>query len=305
MLRIKIKQEQIASHQSDLPRYSIATLVTMISRSVICRNISSSIGGAAVQSLEKSFSGISGTAVVCPQKVTASKGIVLLFGWASSTVKSVMRYGKVYSEMGVPSVCAATPFSDMWFKPRGDMKAKQVLDTLSDSIDDKCPLILHFFSGAVFTYLPPLVELLSAQKYSKFQLSGIVLDSAPVSYRCRTGVASAKLLKQQGVYDRLSYYSFAAVNVSFAVLTGQRRRKNMRSALDHPIVKVPQLYLYSNADTVALKEDVEGEMERQACRGVDVSSHRWSDSAHVRHLANDPHQYASQVQNFLNKLSFM
>lgn len=283
----------------------------MISRSVVSRCprrcLSSVCSGTAVQSLEKRISGSSGVCFVSPKVTTVnstSKGIVLLFGWASSTVKSVMKYGRVYSEIGVPSVCTATPISVMWLKSSGDIRTKKVLDALNDSIEDFCPLIIHFFSGAVFTYLPALVELLSTQKYNKLQLSGIVFDSAPTSYSFRTGVAAAKLIKQQGGCNSLTYCAFTAVNVSANALTGWKRRRNMRSALDHPIVKVPQLYLYSNADTVTLKEEVEGEMLRQSSRGVDVSSHRWSDSGHVRHLANYPDQYSFQVQSFLNKVSF-
>jgi len=207
----------------------------------------------------------------------------------------------MYSEIGVPSVCSATPLSDMWFESRGDIRAEIMLDTLNDSIENTCPLIIHFFSGAVFTYLPPLVKLLSTGKYSKIQLSGIIFDSAPTSYSHKTAVTAPKLIKQ---HSRLAYYTCTAMNVSANALTGWKRRRKMRAALDHPIVKVPQLYLYSNVDTVTPKEEVEEEMERQASRGVDISSHQWNDSEHVRHLANHPDQYISQVQNFLNKVSF-
>ena len=40
------------------------------------------------------------------------------------------------------------------------------------------------------------------------------------------------------------------MNVSINTLSGRRRRRIVCSALDYPIEKVHQLYLYSAADTV-------------------------------------------------------
>jgi len=143
-----------------------------------------------------------------------------------------------------------------------------------------------FLLRSCFYISPALIKLLSTGKYRKIQLSGIVFDSAPTSYSHKSGVAAAKLIKQ---HSHLAYYTCTAMNVGANALTGWKRHRKMRATLDHLIVKIPQLidirgtyrasniyaqvYLYSNTNTVTLKEEVEEEMDRQASRGVDINSH--------------------------------
>lgn len=63
----------------------------------------------------------------------------------------------------------------------------------------------------------------------------------------------------------------------------------------------PQLYLYSSADGLIPSDHVETFMAQQAQRGVDVSSHRWDDSAHCEHLRVHPQQYRQLVSSFVQR----
>jgi len=244
-----------------------------------------------------------GTRVICPE-VVKSKVVVILLGWAASRVKSLERFAGIYSRIGIPVVCAAPPLPEIWFESLGNVKAKKLLDPFNKSLDAQCSVVLHLFSGAGFTFLPTIIEELR-QPNSKLQLSGLVFDSGPALFSLRSGLAAAKLMHQQGGYSRLAYYSSCVGGVVVNAIVGRKRRSSMRAVLDNPAIRVPQLYLYSAVDTVALVHEVEREMELQASRGVDVSSHKWSDTVHVRHFREYPEEYTTQVHNFLNKLSFI
>jgi len=272
----------------------------MLSR-VFCRRVSS-IRIENIQSLGTHLANLQDTRVVCPE-VVKSRGIVILLGWAVSRVKSLERFADIYAGIGVPVVCSAPSLPEIWFESRGNVKAKKLLDPLNGFVDEQCSIVLHLFSGAGFTFLPTIIEELR-QRSSKLQLSGLVFDSGPVWFSLRSGVAAAKLMHQQGGYSRLAYYSSCAGGVVVNAVMGRKRRSSMRTVLDNPAIRVPQLYLYSTVDTVALVDEVEREMALQASRGVDVSSHKWSDTVHVRHFREHPEEYTTQVHNFLNKLSF-
>jgi len=267
---------------------------------VFCRRVSL-ITRENILSAEKHLAKLRGTRLVCPDEVK-SEGIVILLGWAASRVKSLERYADIYSRIGVPVVCSAPSLAEVWFETFGNVKAKKLLCPLNKSLDKQCPVVLHLFSGAGFTFLPTIIEELK-QSNSKLQLSGLVFDSGPAEFSLRSGMAAAKLMHQQGGYSRLAYYSSCAGGVVVNAVVGGKRRSSMRAVLDNPAVRVPQLYLYSAVDTVALVDEVEREMQLQVSRGVDVSSHRWSDTTHVRHFREHPEEYTTQIHNFLNKLS--
>ena len=66
-------------------------------------------------------------------------------------------------------------------------------------------------------------------------------------------------------------------------------------------MKIPQLYLYSEADSVALVDDVEKTIAEQMKLGRAVEKFKWKDSGHVKHLLQYHKDYYSTVVSFLNK----
>jgi len=275
--------------------YSRVSLEIRRKVSGLCRN--------DVSNLEKFLSNISNCQVVTPHSLH-SKGIVLLMGWAGSRVKSVVRYADIYSKLGVPSVCASLTIAELWSASYANAKTKKILRGVNECMEEGCGVILHLFSGAASTFLHTVVEE-AANKESKFRLSGIVFDSGPGIFNSRSGLAGARLMKQQGVYGPLTYYAACSAGIMVNAVVGRKVRKRMRTALDHRVVQVPQLYLYSSIDNVTLMDDVEEEIRTQVSRGVDVSSHRWSDSEHVKHFVQYPDEYALQINKFLHKLHFV
>lgn len=267
--------------------------------SVIRRRYSLNV--SQVANLEKLLRKTSNCTVVSPD-LLRSDGIVLVLGWTASRIRSIVRYANIYSELGLPCVCAAPSLAEVWSASFGNAKAQKILRGVNESVEEGCGLILHLFSGAGFTFLPTIVKEVTS-KNSKFHLSGIVFDSGPVPFNQRAGLAAARLMKEQGGYGTLSYYTSCSVGIAVNAIVGRVRRRSMRAVLDHPLLhQVPQLYLYSSSDSVALVDEVEDEMRLQVSRGADVSSHRWNDSEHVKHFVEHPEEYTWQISNFVQKL---
>lgn len=262
------------------------------------------ISRSNVVKLEQLLNNVPNCKVVSPPSLK-SKGIVLLLGWAASRIKSIARYASIYSELGIPSVCAAPTLSEVWLASYGNAKAKKILGAVKETSEERCEITLHLFSGAGFAFLPTIVEEVTNVD-SKLHLSGIVFDSGPVPFRQRAGLAAANLMRQQGGYGPLAYYAACTGGIMVNAVLGRARRNSMRAVLDHPVLHhVPQLYLYSSSDSVALVDDVEDEMRLQASRGVDVSGHRWNDSEHLKHFIKYPDEYTLEVTKFMHKLCFV
>ena len=189
----------------------------------------------------------------------------------------------------------------MWFASHGSAKAKKVLKSVEENSEEGSGVVFHLFSGTNTTFLPTFVRHLT-NKDSKQHLSGVIFDSGPVSFNIGPGLAAAKLMRQQGGFGPLTYYASCTAGVMVSVAVGRTRRKSMRATLDHPVMlQIPQLYLYSSSDSAVSAEDIEDEIKLQVNRGVDVSSHRWHGSEHVRHFLEYPEEYKSQVNKFMRK----
>ena len=244
------------------------------------------------------------TKVVNPTTLR-SKGVVVLLGWTSSRIKSVLKYANIYKELGVPAICAAPSIPEVWFSSYGSTKAKKLLKSAEENSEERSGVVLHLFSGASTTFLPTFIKDLTS-KDGKLRLSGVIFDSGPVSFSVRPGLAAAKLMRQQGGFGPLAYYATCTTGIMVSSVVGRTRRKSMREMFDHlAMLQIPQLYLYSSSDSVALREDIEDEIRLQVSRGVDVSSHCWHATEHVRHFLEYPEEYTSQINQFMHKLHFI
>ena len=235
-------------------------------------------------------------------RVSRSKGIVVLLGWTASRMKAVRKFSDIYSELGIPTICVAPSLLQVWLASYGNAKAKKMLKSVEENSEEGSGVVLHLFSGTSNTFLPTFVKHLT-DKNSKQHLSGVIFDSGPVSFSIGPGLAGAKLVRQQSVgVGALTYYTSCTTGVVISAVVGRTRRKSMRATLNHPVMlQVPHLYLYSSSDSVVSPEDIEDEMKLQVNRGVDVSSHRWHGSEHVRHFLEYPEEYKSQIDKFMHK----
>ena len=217
-------------------------------------------------------------------------------------MKTMKKYNNVYQELGIPSISVAPSLPQVWFASHGNAKAKKMLKCVEENSEEGSGVVLHLFSGSSTTFLPTFIKHLT-NKDSKHHLSGIIFDSGPVSFSIESGLTAAKLMRRQGIgIGPLTYYASCTAGVMVSVVVGRTRRKSMRAMLDHPaMLQIPQLYLYSSSDSAISADKIEDEMKLQVSRGVDVSSHCWHGSEHVRHFLEYPEEYKSQVNKFMHK----
>ena len=163
---------------------------------------------------------------------------------------------------------------------------------------------MHLFSGAGNTVFPKLVEEVAKPNgllNTKIKPSCIIFDSAPALFSHKSGMQAARLLYQQGGFNYLAYSASRLIGGTVNAFIGSRKRSELTSALQSPLLAVPQLYLYSTADSVCRSEWVESVITGQREKGRETESFRWEDSEHVRHFIQHPDEYENQVVQFLEK----
>ena len=229
----------------------------------------------------------------------------LLVGWSNSSNKVIGKYASIYTELGVPCIALAPRMSDIWFTSHGNKLCEAALKVLEEEVHkagSPLSLVIHLFSGGIYVVFPKILE---SWTRSDFILRTgavpkcVVFDSGPSDYTIQSGTAAAKLLLQQGAFNRISYYLANIIGISTTFLIGSHKRAVLQSALESEVLAIPQLYLHSQRDTVAPFEWVNVTMKQQREKGRAVSSHSWDDSQHLRLYLDHKEAYTNQVYAFL------
>ena len=233
--------------------------------------------------------------------------LALLVGWAESRQKALSKFAAIYTKQGVPCLSVACPITTMWFTSVGSKLTNSLLTSLDHATPlDNHPLNLamHVFSGGGTAVFPRLLEEL-AKPYglltTKIRPKCVIFDSGPTVFSYKSGTAAARLVYKQGGFNFLTYSASRLAGSLVNLFIGSRKRSELATALDSPLLNMPQLYLYSTADSVCSSKWVERVMEEQREKGRTVESYSWQDSEHVRHLAEHPQQYEELVVGFLRK----
>ena len=235
------------------------------------------------------------------------RSLALLVGWAESRQKIMAKFATIYTKQGIPCLSVAPGIHYMWFTSVGNKLTSHLitsLDMATPIAEEPVNLVMHLFSGAGHTVFPKLVEEVSKPGgllNTKIKPGCIIFDSAPTLFSQKSGMQAAKLLYKQGGYNYLTYSASRLIGGTMNAFIGSRKRSELTSALQSPLLAVPQLYLYSTADSVCRSEWVESVMTDQRGMGRETESVRWEDSEHVRHFIQHPDEYENQVVQFLKK----
>ena len=235
------------------------------------------------------------------------RSLALLVGWAESRQKALSKFAAIYTKQGIPCLTIPCPITTMWFTSIGSKLTNNLLTSLdvATPLDDHpINLAMHIFSGGGTVVFPRLLEELakpSGLLTTKIRPKCIVFDSGPTVFSYKSWMAAAKLVYKQGGFNFLTYSASWLARSTVNLLIGSRKRSELATALDSPLLNVPQLYLYSTADSVCDSEWVEKVIAEQREKGRTVESYSWQDSEHVRHLAEHPEQYKELVVDFLRK----
>ena len=150
-------------------------------------------------------------------------------------------------------------------------------------------------------------KLWAMWSWIRHNMRGIVIDSAPSmatpSIYAR-GLTSALLkVPSTDVEDRHPWALSLASTLTQKYFDNPdvlKRFRKVRDGWSHAVPRnVPQLYLYSSADTLIPSSHVESFMAQQEALGSSVSYQRWNDSEHCEHLKVHPVQYRKIVQTFV------
>ena len=235
------------------------------------------------------------------------RSLAVLVGWAESRQKAMAKFAAIYTKQGVPCLSVAPGIHYMWFTSIGNKLTSHLitsLDMATPPADEPVNLVMHIFSGGGYTVFPKLVEEIANPNgllNTKIKPGCIIFDSGPTLFSKKSGMQAAKLLYKQGGFNYLTYTASRLIGGTVNAFIGSRKRSELTNALQSPLLAVPQLYLYSTADSVCRSAWVESVMRDQRGKGRETESFRWEDSEHVRHFIQHPEEYENQVVQFLGK----
>ena len=233
--------------------------------------------------------------------------LALLVGWAESRQKIMAKFAPIYTKQGIPCLTVAPRIWTMWFTSLGNKLTSQLLTSLDLATPPGGPpidLALHIFSGGGTAMFPRLVDDLTRPNgvlHAKIRPKCVIFDSGPSNFSYETGFAAARLIYKQGGFNYPTYVALKAAGGTVQFFIGSKKRSELTSGLESPLLDVPQLYLYSKADTVCRSKWVEQVMEEQKRRGREVESFQWENSEHVRHFIEYPEQYEKLVVDYISK----
>ena len=237
---------------------------------------------------------------------TARRLLVLMIGWAQSRQNALSKYASIYTQLGFPCIAVATPVPLMWFTSLGSNVTRNVLGLLDESLEVPVSLLFHIFSGGGTVLFPQLLQEYTKTDSpfpSKLCPVGVVFDSGPSEFSRRSGLAASKLAYKQGGFNVFTYSLANTAGTCIDIAIGSKKRSEEEAALTHPhLLQVPQLYLYSEQDSVNPSERARMVMEGQRARGREITSKCWTDTEHVRHFSKHPEEYNYEIVNFLESL---
>ena len=232
--------------------------------------------------------------------------VAVIFGWIASTRSQVAKYAPIYLDKGYYTVETNMPIAVGWVP----FLAKRQSVGIADELDrlaiqarmqkQELDVVFHMFSLAANAFLPGMLATMSKPD-TKWRLRAIVHDSGPVGFGVEPGVAAANIMLEEGAMSKVKHQAVVSMGKALDGVFGSTHRASMAKLSQSPLTAVPQLFLYSRRDRVAPWKDVQRFMKEQAERGVDVSSHCWKDSLHVKHFRQYPSEYKALVGGFLDK----
>lgn len=177
------------------------------------------------------------------------------------------------------------------------------------------PILFHIFSNngcLLYSEISDILHSSEGQSYSKYQVKGTVIDSAPGKRRVLQAAKAYMITSGRGGIT--GYFVFFSVVVallfgrfySFILsLLGKKnasKQHHVYEAIKDDKSRWPQLFLYSKADQIIFHYDIEEIIEyRQKVLNVPMSSVCWNNSDHVSHLRLNRESYFTQCQYFLEQ----
>ncbi|XP_012274267.1 transmembrane protein 53 [Orussus abietinus] len=236
--------------------------------------------------------------------------VVVLLGWAGCQDKYLAKYSAMYEEKSCITLRYTAPVECLfWRRDRMPSIGKRLVQVIVEKSLNKHPIFFHVFSnGGAFLYQHVSFAMLRTD--TPLKVKGVIFDSAPGERRLTSLFKAISVILGGHPLTNLPMSFFITVFLSmlwFYEVVSQTWKKNGCPILTNPIALAeevhswPQLFLYSNADTLIPASDVEKFAKRRAERGVRVQMVLFTDSPHVKHYAVYREVYVSTICSFMHE----
>ncbi|XP_015122912.1 transmembrane protein 53 [Diachasma alloeum] len=235
--------------------------------------------------------------------------VVILLGWAGCQDKYLAKYSAIYEERSCITMrCTAPVEFLLWRRDKIPVIGRQLLQVIFDRSLDQHPIFFHVFSnGGAILYQQ--ISRTMQEMRNQINVKGVIFDSSPGERRVSSLFRAASAIVGGHPVTNLPMSLFITIFLSvfwlYEILTrawgrGKRASTNPFELTEEPH-SWPQLFLYSNADTLIPAIDVEKFGSRRAERGVRVQLVLFTDAPHVKLYAVYPDVYVNTVCTFIHE----
>ena len=256
-----------------------------------------------------------------PKNVSSRSPTVVLFGYAGSPKKNLVKYEQLYSDLGYKSISTILPHSYTYEYDLEGIRgcATKVLDTIDkNGVDD---IVVHTFSNNGVMMYQHLYYLLEEQNRLNM-FKGLIMDSGPGPMGWRDNIFQKNYNDKQSltfltimlfivnIANRMSLRDNVAMTI--------KQMLNLRQNYKHEHIPFagtfvthhekgdwPMLVLYSKQDAILPFNYLDRLLECKKSQNPDrkLLFNLFDGSGHVAHYKRFPNEYRSLVQNFLCSIS--
>lgn len=187
---------------------------------------------------------------------------------------------------------------------------KRLLQVITENSQNDHPIFFHIFSnGGALLYQHISLAMQQMNSPIQSQVKGVIFDSAPGERRVMSLFKAISAIIGGHPLTNIPTSFFITIFISmfwfFEVVAHALGRgftiQSKPFALMEESYSWPQLFLYSNTDTLIPAADVEKFASRRAERGVRVQMVLFTNSPHVKHYATYREVYTNTVCSFVNE----
>ncbi|KAI8915470.1 hypothetical protein DFJ77DRAFT_462795 [Powellomyces hirtus] len=262
-------------------------------------------------------------------KISPSIALVIIFGWMGGDVRHLRKYAEFYEEKNVDVLIVGSRGKHFFQPPKAVYEQLAPVASIlaehgvvesrtgpsnSAGVVKQRAAFVHVFSDGGSRMLKYSTDMLRDVHGQRLRTAGIVFDSCPGRFTVATAVraftASIHSKIARPIAVGLLFMFFSAARLFHIVTFTPDRHDATRKALlesnrfgvqeqkEHP---PPRHYHYSESDQLITFDAVEQHARDASILGADVTTKKWNNTPHVRHMQADPDAYWHDVEKVLNK----
>ncbi|GMY06019.1 hypothetical protein FCV25MIE_01258 [Fagus crenata] len=247
-----------------------------------------------------------------------SKGIAVIFAWASIQDRHLKTYVDLYTSLRWNSLVCHADFLNAFYPERAMSLAFVVLNELVEELRIKsCPIVFVASSGGPKACMYKLFQVIDGmcegQTYAgEYRLvrncvSGHIYDSSPLDFTSDLGARFAlhpSILKMPGSLKLVSWVAkgiASGLDALYLTRFESQRVEYWQALYSSVNMGAPYLIICSEKDDLAPYQIIWNFAQRLQDLGGEVKLVKLNDSPHIGHYKHYPIQYRAAVTNLLDK----